>query len=101
MKERAATFIPESVESFKAEQEVLAAAHHTPDRVRPPWEALTDAELPYAGEIKAACAELSASAVGSKDKRSEIFLTPPPAAAAFDFSLEGQMPTAVNLHIVK
>jgi hypothetical protein len=83
------TFIPASVESFRTEHEVVAAqaAQHPPadsSGARPPWEALTDAELPFAAEIKAACAELAKSSLDSRERREQIFMTAPPSVRSFD-----------------
>lgn len=91
------TFIPDSVESFRTEHEVTAAQAATADTgsVRPPWEALTDAELPFAMEIKTACAELATSSLKDRERRQQIFMTAPPVAANFDFSLSTMMPTAL------
>ena len=91
------TFIPDSVESFRTEHEVTAAQVVPTESgtARPPWEALTDAELPFATEIKAACAELAASSLKDRQRREQVFMTAPPAAANFDFSLSAMMPTAL------
>jgi hypothetical protein len=91
------TFIPNSVDSFRTEHEVTAAqvAATEAGSARPPWEALTDEELPFASEIKAACAELAASSVKSRERREQVFMTAPPVAANFDFSLSIMMPTAL------
>jgi hypothetical protein len=91
------TFIPDSVESFRTEHEVTAAQVPPTESgtARPPWEALTDEELPFAAEIKAACAELAASSLKDRDRREQVFMTAPPAAANFDFSLSMMMPTAL------
>jgi hypothetical protein len=90
-------FIPDSVETFRTEHEVTAAQVSAVQAgsARPPWEALTDEELPFATEIKAACAELAASSVKNRERREQVFMTAPPVAANFDFSLSIMMPTAL------
>ena len=94
---RVKAFIPDSVETFRTEHEVTAAQVSAAQAgsARPPWEALTDEELPFATEIKAACAELAASSVKNRERREQVFLTAPPVAANFDFSLSIMMPTAL------
>ena len=75
----AATKLQAAVDTFRTEHEVTAAqasqqaasAEH--GAARPPWEALTDEELPYAAEIKAACSELAKSSLTSKERLEELF----------------------------
>jgi hypothetical protein len=101
----AITSLPSSLEtshqSMRVERESMAeqaerqAEAVGSDAARAPWEALTDAELPFAAEIRAACEQMVVEAIESRPKREALFFASPPGVAEFDFAPEVMMSAAL------